>query len=86
MPLEQIVLGYIKMNNNNTANYADDDNTVINIAADYDANASNGNGGNQNVLDLAVNTHMIEDNHIDQNTRKSYVCMLTEKYYGLDGV
>ena len=65
------------MNNNNTANYADDANTGIPITAEYDANASHGNGGNWNVLDLTCNTQVTEDNHIGQNTRKSYVCTLT---------
>ena len=34
------------MNNNNTYNADDDDNTVIPISTMYYANASNGNGGN----------------------------------------
>ena len=71
------MLGYIKTNNNNTANEADDANTVITIDPTYDANASNVNGGNRNILDLTGNTQVIEDNHIGQNTRKNYVRTLT---------
>ena len=55
MPLEWTVLGYIKTNNNNTTNAADDANTIIPIAPMYDTNASNGNGGKRNVLDLTFN-------------------------------
>ena len=44
------------MNNNKTSNSSDDANTVIPIAPMYYANASNGNGGNQDVLDLTGNT------------------------------
>ena len=66
------------MNSNNSANSADDANTAISIAPMYDTNASNGNGGNQNVLGLTGNTHVIEDNHIGQNTRKKYVHMLSK--------
>ena len=66
------------MNNNNTANAADDANTVIPIAPMYDANAFNGNGGNRNVLGLTGNTQVIGDNHIGQNTRKKYVLTLTD--------
>ena len=78
MPLEWTVLGYIKTNNNNTANEADDANTVITIDPTYDANASNVNGGNRNILDLTGNTQVIEDNNIGQNTRKNYVRKLTD--------
>ena len=66
------------MNNNNTSNDADDANTLIPIAPMYDANASNGNGGNQKVLDLTDNIYVIEYNHFGQNTRKNYVCTLTD--------
>ena len=66
------------MNNNNTSNDADDANTLIPIAPMYDANASNGNGGNKKVLDLTDNIYVIEYNHFGQNTRKNYVCTLTD--------
>ena len=59
MPLEWTVLGYIKTNNNNTANEADDANTVITIDPTYDANASNVNDGNRNILYLTGNTQVI---------------------------
>ena len=65
------------MNNNNTYNADDDYNTVIPISTMYYANASNGNGGNYNILDLTGNTQVIEDNQIFRNTRKHYVCTLT---------
>ena len=66
------------MNNNNSANAVDDANTYVLIAPNYDANAYNGNGGNRKVLDLSGNPQVIEENHIDQNTRKNYVCTLTD--------
>ena len=66
------------MNNNNTYNADDDDNTVIPISTMYYANASNGNGGNYNILDLTGNTQVIEDNHIRRNTHKHYVRNLTD--------
>ena len=72
------MLGYIKINSNNTYKSADDANTVIPIAPMYDANSFNGNGGNRNVLDLTGNTQVIEDNHIGLNTCKNYVCTLTD--------
>ena len=78
MPLERTVLGYIKINNNNTSNAADDANTSIPIAPTYDTNAYNGIGGNRNVLDLTGNTQMIEYNHIGQNTLKNYFFTLTD--------
>ena len=65
------------MNNNITANAADDVNTVIPIAPMYYANSSHGNGGNRNVLDLTGNTQVIEDNHIRRNTHKHHVSTLT---------
>ena len=66
------------MNNNKTASTADGTNTVISIAPTYDANGFNGNGGNQNFVDLTSNTQVIEDNHIGQNTRKNYFRTLTD--------
>ena len=78
MPLEQTVLGYIKINNNNTANDVDDENTVISISPNYDANASNGNGGNRNVLNLTGDTQEIESNHIGKKNRKKGIRMLTD--------
>ena len=66
-----------KMSNNNTANADNDANTVIPSTPMYVSNTSNGNGGNMNVLYLTVNTWVIEDNHIGQNTRKNYVRTLT---------
>ena len=66
------------MNNNNTPNSAYDTNTVISIAPTYDSNASNGNGGNWNVLYLTSNTQMIEDNNIGQSTHKNYFFTLTD--------
>ena len=56
MPLKWTVLGYITINNNNTANASDDSSAVIYIAPTYDANSSNGNGGNRNIFDLTGNT------------------------------
>ena len=44
------------MNNNKTSKASDDANTVIPIDPMYYANASNVNGGNQDVLDLTGNT------------------------------
>ena len=70
------MLGYIKINNKHTANADDDANTVISIATMYDLNASNGNGGDRNVLYLTGNSQVIEENHIGQNMRKNYVPML----------
>ena len=66
------------MNNNNTANDADDPNTFVSITPMYYDNAYNGNGGNRNVLGLTGNTQVIEDNNIGQNTRKNYVRKLTD--------
>ena len=66
------------MNNNHTDNATDDANTVITISPMYDVNASNGNCGNQNVLYLTVNTQVIGDNHIGQNTCKNCICTLTD--------
>ena len=66
------------MNSNNTFNATDNANTGISIAPTDDANASNGNVGDRNVLDLTGNTQVIEDNHIGQNTHTNYVCTLTE--------
>ena len=66
------------MNNNNTANDADDPNTFVSITPMYYDNAYNGNGGNRNVLGLTGNTQVIGDNHIGQNTRKKYVLTLTD--------
>ena len=66
------------MNNNNTVNVSDDVNAFISMAPTYDVNAFNGNGGNRKVLDLTGYTQVIEDNHIDQNTCKSYVHTLTD--------
>ena len=66
------------MNHNNTANAAHDVNNVIYIAPTYDSNASNGNGGNWNVLYLTSNTQMIEDNNIGQSTHKNYFFTLTD--------
>ena len=65
------------MNNNITANAADDVNTVIPIAPMYYANSSNGKSGNRNVLGLTGNTQVIEDNHIRRNTHKHYISTLT---------
>ena len=66
------------MNNNNTASTADNTNTVIPVTPMYDDNASNGNCGNRNGLDLTGNTQVIEDNHIGRNTSKNYVRTLTD--------
>ena len=66
------------MNNNNTDNASDDVNTVIPISHMYDANSSNVNSSNWNVLDLIGNTQVIEENHIGLNTHKSYVSTLTD--------
>ena len=44
----------------------------------YDTNASNGNVGNRNILDLTGNTQVIEDNYIGRNTRKNYVRTLND--------
>ena len=52
------------MNNKITANSTDDATTVIIIDPMYDANASNGNGGNRIVLGLTVNTQVIKYNPI----------------------
>ena len=52
------------MNNNNTSNATGGANNIISNVPTYDDNASNGDGGNQNVLDLTGNTQMIEDIHI----------------------
>ena len=67
-----------KTNDNNTTNAADGANTAIPIAPMYDANASNDNGGNRNVLDLTDNTQVIEDNHIVQKIHTNYVRTLTD--------
>ena len=61
------------MNNNKTSNSADDSNTVIPIAPMYYSNASNVNGGNQDVLYLTGNTKVIEDNHIGRNIYINFV-------------
>ena len=65
------------MKNSNTVNYFDANNSIP-IASVYAANASNGNGGNRNVLYLTGNTQVIEYNHIVLNTRKNYVCTMTD--------
>ena len=82
MTLEQTVLRYIKMNNNNTENASDDVNTVLSIAPMYDSNSSNGNGGNQNVFNLTGNIQVIEDNHIDQNTQKIMFVRCLTSWFG----
>ena len=66
------------MNNNKPSNATDYANTVIPIAPMYDANASNGNGGNRYVLGLTSYTQVIEDNHIGRNTHTNYICTLTD--------
>ena len=66
------------MNNNKTENSAHYANTVIPIAPMYDGNASNGNGGNRNFLDLTGNTQVVEGNHIGQNTHKNYISTLAD--------
>ena len=43
----------------------------------YDANYSNVNDGNRNVLGLTGNKQVIEDNKIGQNICKNYVCTPT---------
>ena len=59
------------MNYNNTSNVDDDANNFIHIAPTCDENATNGNGGNRNVLNLTGNTQVIKDNHISKNKRKN---------------
>ena len=59
MPLEQNILRYIQMNNNNTDNADDDSSTSISVAPTYDVNVSNVNGGNRNVFYLTGNTQVI---------------------------
>ena len=57
------------MNNINNDNADYDANNIISIAPMYYADASNGNGGNRNVLNLIDNNQVIEENHIGWNTR-----------------